>query len=209
MPSFCQFTFLLYQGFVFMSEEIIQLHDKRFKKFITRDEIQQAVQRLGAEIDNDYNGKEVVFVVALKGSVLFATDLMRATHLTSTVEFIRAQSYGAAMHSSGTVAVQHYTGLDIAEKHVVVLEDIVDTGLTVKEILKHLQEMQPASLKIATLFLKPDVCKGIVPTDYVGFEISPLFIVGYGLDYNEIGRNLPDVYVLHEPAESTNETAGA
>ncbi|MCU0426960.1 MAG: hypoxanthine phosphoribosyltransferase [Candidatus Kapabacteria bacterium] len=181
-----------------MNTEIIQLHDRQFKKFIAREQIQDAIKRLGTQITDDYNGNEVVFVVVLKGSVLFATDLIREVHLPCTLEFIRAESYGAEMHSSGSVKIAHYTGLDLTGKHVVVLEDIVDTGLTVKQILVHLQDMKPASLKIATLFLKPEVCKGAVETHYVGFEISPLFIVGYGLDYNEHGRNLADVYILHE-----------
>ncbi|TAE28950.1 MAG: hypoxanthine phosphoribosyltransferase [Candidatus Kapaibacterium sp.] len=176
--------------------EHIQLHDKRFKKFISKEEIDAVNKRLGEQMTNDYNGNEVVFVIVLKGSVLFATDVIRHVHLNCTLEFLRAESYGAEMHSSGKVKVAHYTGVDIRGKHVIVLEDIVDTGLTIKEILAHLETMQPASLKIATLFLKPEVCKGTVETHYVGFEISPLFIVGYGLDYNEIGRNLADVYVL-------------
>ncbi len=176
--------------------EHIQLHDKRFKKFISKEEIDAVNKRLGEQITKDYNGNEVVFVIVLKGSVLFATDVIRHVNLHCTLEFIRAESYGAEMHSSGKVKVAHYTGIDIRGKHVIVLEDIVDTGLTIKEILAHLETMQPASLKIATLFLKPEVCKGTVETHYVGFEISPLFIVGYGLDYNEIGRNLADVYIL-------------
>lgn len=181
-----------------MNTERIQLHDKHFTKFITREQIQEAVKRLGVQITQDYNANEVVFIVVLKGSVLFATDLIREVHLPCTLEFIRAESYGAAMHSSGSVKVAHYTGLDVSGKHVIILEDIVDTGLTIKQILVHLETMKPASLKIATLFLKPEVCKGTVETHYVGFEISPLFIVGYGLDYNELGRNLADVYILHD-----------
>lgn len=181
-----------------MSNDTIQLHDKHFKKFFTREQIHDAVKRLGSEITSDYNASEVVFVIVLKGSILFATDLIREVNLPCRLEFIRAESYGAEMHSSGSVKVAHYTGVDLAGKHVIVLEDIVDTGLTVKQILAHLQAMNPASLKIATLFLKPEVCKGTVETHYVGFEISPLFIVGYGLDYNELGRNLADVYILHE-----------
>ncbi|MCS6809057.1 MAG: hypoxanthine phosphoribosyltransferase [Bacteroidota bacterium] len=176
---------------------VIQLHDKQFKKLVTRDQIAHAVRRLAAQITQDYNGNEVVFVVVLKGSFLFAADLLREVTLPCTVEFIRAESYGALMHSSGTVSITHYTGQDLAGKHVVILEDIVDTGLTVRRIVTHLQNMNPMSLAIATLFFKPDVCRGTVEPKYVGFEISPLFIVGYGLDYNELGRNLADVYVLH------------
>jgi hypoxanthine phosphoribosyltransferase len=181
-----------------MANDIIQIHDKQFKKFISSEQISATASKLGKQITADYNGKEIVFVVVLKGSVLFATDLIRAVSAPCTLEFIRAESYGSGMHSSGTVTVAHYTGLDISGKDVIIVEDIVDTGLTVQKIIAHLEEMQPASLKVATLFLKPEVCKGSVETQYVGFEISPLFIVGYGLDYNELGRNLADVYVLHE-----------
>jgi hypoxanthine phosphoribosyltransferase len=182
-----------------MMSTIIHIHDKQFKKFISQEQIEVENKRLGEEITRDYNGKEVVFVIVLKGSVVFATDLIRNVDLNCTLEFIRAESYGAGLESSGKVNIAHFTGLDIRGKNVIVLEDIVDTGLTMKEILVHLEAMQPASLKIATLFLKPDICKGVVEVHYVGFEISPLFVVGYGLDYNEIGRNLGDVYVLNEP----------
>jgi len=189
-----------------MSERV-QLYDKRFKPLISHDRIQEAVKRLGAEISADYdrtngqtNDNPLVFVIVLKGSIVFATDLIRAVTVPCTVEFLKAESYHGGLQSSGKVHITTLGELNLAGKHVVVLEDIIDTGLTLKEILAYLQHLHPASIKIATLLLKPDICKDTVKADYVGFEISPLFVVGYGLDYDEIGRNLPDVYVLAEDA---------
>jgi hypoxanthine phosphoribosyltransferase len=181
-----------------MTNDSIRLHDKSFKKFITSAQISEATARLGNQITVDYNGKEIVFVVVLKGSTIFASDLVRAFTGSCTMEFLRAESYGSEMQSSGSVKIARFGSLDIRQKHVIIVEDIVDTGLTVQKIITYLLELEPASLRIATLFLKPDVCKGTVSPEYIGFEISPLFIVGYGLDYNEFGRNLPDVYLLQD-----------
>ncbi len=177
---------------------IVQLHDKRFKPLIPSTEIHAAVKRLGEKINADYNDKNIVFVIVLKGSMMFAADLIREIAVPCRLEFLKAESYGSGTHSSGAVKINALTSMNLSGKDVIILEDIVDTGLTLKKILEHLAELAPASVTIATLLLKPDVCKGTVKTEYVGFEISPLFVVGYGLDYDEIGRNLPDIYVLTE-----------
>jgi hypoxanthine phosphoribosyltransferase len=181
----------------------IRLHDKYFTPLLTADKIQEAVQRLGKQITADYQSttkdeNALVFVVVLKGSTIFASDLLRAVELPCHVEFLRAESYGHRITSSGTVQLTMTTALDVAGKDVILVEDIIDTGLTLRKLQRFLLELQPASLRIATLLLKPDICKDTIHADYVGFEISPLFVVGYGLDYNELGRNLPDIYVLSE-----------
>jgi hypoxanthine phosphoribosyltransferase len=178
--------------------DLIQLHDKRFKPLISRSQIHDAVVRLGKQISTDYNEKNLVFVIVLKGSILFAADLAREVTVPSRMEFLKAESYGHGMSSSGEVKLSLMTSMDIEGKDVIIVEDIIDTGLTLKEVAKHLASLKPASVSIATLLLKPEVCNGTVTAQYVGFEISPLFVVGYGLDYNELGRNLPDVYVLAE-----------
>jgi hypoxanthine phosphoribosyltransferase len=178
--------------------EIIQLHDKRFKPLISRRQIHEAVIRLGKQISTDYNEKNLVFVIVLKGSILFAADLIREVTVPSRMEFLKAESYGHGMTSSGNVQLSLTTGMDIEDKDVILVEDIIDTGLTLQEVMKYLSTYKPASVAIATLLLKPEICQGTVTAQYVGFEISPLFVVGYGLDYNELGRNLPDVYVLTE-----------
>jgi hypoxanthine phosphoribosyltransferase len=183
---------------VLPAENIIEIHGKQFKPLITRAEIQAAVERLGARISADYNGKNLVFVIVLKGSVVFGSDLVRAVTLPCQMEFLKAESYGHAMESSGAVKLNVITPLDVTGKDVIIVEDIIDTGLTLKEIQAFLKQKNPTSVRIATLLLKPDICKDTVHADYVGFEISPLFVVGYGLDYDEVGRNLPDVYVLTE-----------
>lgn len=179
-----------------MVDGIIQLHDKQFKPLINRKKIEQVIKKIAHQIQSDYNDKNPVFVIVLKGSVMFATDLIREITLPCTIEFLKAESYGAGLQSSGEVKINALTTLNLRAKDVIIIEDIIDTGLTLKKILRHLAELQPASIRIATLLLKPEINQGTVIPDYVGFEISPLFVVGYGLDYDELGRNLPDIYVL-------------
>lgn len=179
-----------------MADGSIQLHDKQFKPLIHHDEIRRAIKKIAEQIHKDYNDKNPVFVIVLKGSVIFAADLIRAITLPCTIEFLKAESYGAGLQSSGQVKINALATLNLKAKDVIIVEDIIDTGLTLKKILHHLGELQPASMRIATLLLKPEINQGAVIPDYVGFEISPLFVVGYGLDYDELGRNLPDIYVL-------------
>ncbi len=176
----------------------IQLHDKKFVPYISKEQIAHAVKKLAREIAD--NTKEpVVFVVVLKGSYIFAADLAKHYNKEAVFEFYRLKSYEG---TETTGKVEILIDIDtkfIKNKNVVVLEDIIDTGNTLEKILEELHKKQPASLKIATLFFKPDAYNKNYPIDFIGMKIPNKFIVGYGLDYDEIGRNLPEIYKLKEP----------
>ena len=176
----------------------IQLHDKTFEPYISKDKIAQAVTKLAEEIETYAGNDEIVFIVVLKGSFIFASDLAKAYSKDATFEFYRLKSYEGT-NSTGEVKIL----VDIAPelikgKKVIVLEDIVDTGNTLEFIIEKLQKKQPADLKIATLFYKPEAYKKSYTIDFIGMEIPNDFIVGYGLDYDELGRNLPEIYKLKQ-----------
>lgn len=171
----------------------MQIHGHIFEKFISSDEIESIVNRLATEINNDYSGKEVVVIVILKGAFVFAADIIRKMHLPCRVELLAAVSYGPLMISSGTVEFI-LPDYQIKNKHVLIIEDIIDTGLTLSSVTAALHKFSPASLEIVSLISKPSMRKIDIPVKYIGVEIPPVFIVGYGLDYDEHGRNLPDIY---------------
>jgi len=176
----------------------IQLHDKKFIPYIDKEKIKCAVKKLAEEIKNDAQNQPVVFIVVLKGSFVFAADLAKHYTGEATFEFYRLKSYEG---TGSTGEVKILVDIDpkfIKDKQVIVLEDIVDTGNTLEKIIEELQAKQPASLKIATLFFKPEAYTKDYPIDFVGMKIPNKFIVGYGLDYDELGRNLPEIYRLKE-----------
>ncbi len=176
----------------------IRLHDKKFVPYIKKEEIAHAVTKVVKEIENYAQNDEIVFVVILKGSFIFAADLAKQYNNDAVFEFYRLKSYEGTQ-TSGDVKVLVDIDADLIKgKKVVVLEDIVDTGNTLEKIIKELQQKQPEDLKIATLFYKPEAYKKSYPIDFVGMEIPNKFIVGYGLDYDELGRNLPEIYRLKE-----------
>jgi len=176
----------------------IQLHDKKFVPYLDKETIDGAVKKLAREIEKFAQNDSVVFIVVLKGSFIFAADLAKHYQKKATFEFYRLKSY----EGTGTTGeVKILVDIDrrfIEGKNVIVLEDIVDTGNTLEKIIEELQAKQPASLKIATLFYKPEAYKKDYPVDFIGMEIPNKFIVGYGLDYDELGRNLPEIYRLKE-----------
>ncbi|MCX7936167.1 MAG: hypoxanthine phosphoribosyltransferase [Chlorobi bacterium] len=179
------------------------LHDRRFRLFIERRTIAAAVERLASAIARDYSASSsVVAVVVLKGALLFAADLIRLLPFPVRVEFVRASSYGAGMTSSGSV---HVDGrLEGLEGHdILLIEDIADSGTTLGAIVAHLERSHPRSIAVATLLSKPSVHNNRIPLTYVGIEIEPVFVVGYGLDYNELGRNLPDIYCVVDDGKTS------
>ncbi|MCX7929891.1 MAG: hypoxanthine phosphoribosyltransferase [Chlorobi bacterium] len=176
-----------------LEQRRVTLHNRTFECFIERDEIARAVEKIAAQIERDYSGRQVVLVIVLKGALLFAADLVRMLRIPLRIEFVRASSYGAAMRSSGTVELDG-TLRSVQDCDVIVVEDIADSGTTLAALVAHLEQFSPRSIAVATLLSKPAVHGGRVPLDYVGIEIPPVFVVGYGLDYNELGRNLPDIY---------------
>lgn len=168
------------------------------KALISQEELQQRITDLGKQITRDYAGQELVLLGVLKGSFLFMADLARAIDLPVTTEFLGLSSYSGGTESSGEVKVTLDLAHPIADKHLLVVEDIVDTGLTLAYILRMLSTRNPRSLKLCCLLDKPEGRKVQIEADYVGFTIPKRFVVGYGLDYNEFYRNLPYIGVMDE-----------
>lgn len=166
------------------------------KILISQEELEAKVKELGERISSDYAGKELLIVGILKGAVIFCADLVRHISIPVTMEFMAVSSYGDATQSSGAVMILKDLEINIADKHVLIVEDIVDTGLTLNYLLENLKARHPLSVKVCTLLDKPERRKVDIPVDYKGFVIPDAFVVGYGLDYGEKYRHLPYVCVL-------------
>lgn len=171
------------------------VNDKEFHVLIENASIAERISSLAKQINTDYAGKDLVALVVLNGAFIFASDLIRKFTLEPEVSFVKLKSYHG---TSSSGRVQTLIGLmhDLKNKDVLIVEDIVDTGLTMKELVKMVEEQRPASVRICTLLVKEDVFRNKYPLDYVGFSIPNKFVVGYGLDYDEKGRHLPDIYQL-------------
>ena len=178
-----------------LDEEVLQLNDKTFEIFIPKEKIQSEISALAARLERDYAGKEVVFIAVLNGAFMFAADLMKYFRASCEITFVKVSSY-QGMHSSGRVDEVIGLTTSIKDKHVVIIEDIVDTGITMEKLFTLLSVEKPASLEIATLLFKPEAFKGTHTPTYIGFSIPNKFVVGYGLDYNELGRNTEHIYQL-------------
>ena len=163
---------------------------------ITEDQLRVRIAELGKELAKDYENKTPVFIGVLKGAVMFFADMTRATPIPCEYDFMAVSSYGAATISSGNIKLVKDISINIKGRHVVILEDILDTGHTLNFVIQHLLEMEPASLKICTLLDKPERRQAPISADYIGFTIPNKFVVGYGLDYNEVYRNIPYIGVL-------------
>jgi hypoxanthine phosphoribosyltransferase len=167
---------------------------------ITEQQINEKIRELGKQVSDDYPERgdrdDLVLVGVLKGAVMFMTDLARALTVPVQMEFMAVSSYGSATSSSGVVRILKDLDRDIAGRHVLIVEDIIDSGLTLSWLLKNLESRSPASLEVCTLLRKPDAVKVEVPVRYVGFEIPNEFVVGYGLDYAERYRDLPYIGTL-------------
>ncbi len=176
---------------------MLTIKDKTFVPFIGHDQIQSRIAELAAQINQEYNGKCPLLVVVLNGAFLFAADLMKNLTIECEITFIRVASYE---QTSSTGTVKQILGLkeSVANRHLILIEDIVDTGLTIANLHDQLLAQQPASLAIATLLFKPDALEKDVKLTYVGFDIENRFVLGYGLDYDGLGRNTKDILVLKE-----------
>ena len=161
----------------------------------TVEQIARRVREMGKEIERDYDGKDLVLLGVLKGSFLFISDLARAIDLPLSVDFIGLSSYGEATESSGVVKITSDVSKPIEKKHVLIVEDIVDTGLTMRYLLDNLATRHPESVKLCTLLHKPARARTKIPIDYLGFQIEDRFVVGYGLDAAEKYRNVPFIGV--------------
>ena len=170
------------------------------KPFIEGERLAARVRELGAEITRDYRGLELTVVAVLKGSIFFATDLCRAIDLPLTMEFLGVSSYLGGTETTGEVRITSDVTSPLAGRHVLVVEDIVDTGLTMRFLLDNLNARQPASLKLCSLLEKPARARTPVAIDYRGFVIDDVFVVGYGLDFEGKHRNLPFIGVMREHA---------
>ena len=179
------------------SSEIIHLHGRPFRRYLDRTSIADTVQRLAREIDHDYAGRDLLVCPVLTGSYIFAADLSRALQTQHEVRFVQYNSY-EGMSSTGTVSAKLPFDEHCRGRHVVIVEDIVESGLCMSVMLAALEQFQPASVSICTLFYKPNLFKYSFKIDYIGFTIPDDFIVGFGLDYNGLGRQYPDLYILDE-----------
>jgi adenylate kinase len=178
-------------------QNAITIHNKDFVPYIKQADILAAIQRLADDIKVDYKGKQPIFLIVLKGAFMFGTELLKAVDLTCQVQFIQLASY------DGTVSTGIINGLEtlpkgLEGKDVIVVDDIVDTGQTIEALVKALKKLNLKSLKIATLLLKPSVYEKNIAINYIGFEIPNTFVVGFGLDYDQLGRNLTYLYKLEE-----------
>lgn len=173
----------------------VSLHDKEFVLYLEEDKIQKAIEKMAKTLEKEYAGKDVVFVGVLNGCFRLIADLMKYIEFEAEVNFIKLSSYRGT-ESTGKISDLMSLNTDLRNKHVIVLEDIVDTGHTLDYLRDVLKEKELASLKVASLLFKPDAFMGRHKPDYVAFEIPNLFVVGYGLDYDGLGRNLNDIYQI-------------
>lgn len=172
------------------------MHDDIAKVLLDAETIQAKVRELGERLSRDYEGKNPVFICILKGAVIFTADLMRHISIPAKMDFMAISSYGGGVRTSGVVRILKDLDRSIEGEHVIIVEDIVDSGLTLTYLLDNLQSRQPASLKTCVLLDKPAQRQVPLKADYVGFEIPDEFVVGYGLDYAENYRHLPYIGVL-------------
>lgn len=174
---------------------IIKVHDKHFDTYLSEETIGKRIKELAAAINKDYAGQKPLFIAILNGSFMFAADLFKQLDIEAELCFIKLASY-KGMKSSGNVVTSIGLEDDLFGKDVIIVEDIVDTGKTLHNFLPKLEHQQPRSLKIATLLHKKEATTYPLTLDYIGFEIPDKFVVGYGLDYDGLGRNLKEIYQL-------------
>ena len=173
----------------------ISVHDKEFVPYLSSEEIEMQVQRVADEINKDYEGKKPLFVAILNGAFIFAADLFKKINVEAEICFIKLASY-KGIKSTGKVITAIGLDAELYGRDVIIVEDIVDTGKTLFQFLPQLEHHHPASLKIASLLHKPDACVHPIKIDYLGFTIPDKFVLGYGLDYDGLGRNIKEIYQL-------------
>ena len=173
----------------------IKVKDLEFSVSIPAEELDKATQKVADEINRDLKGKTPLFLVILNGAFMFAADLFKKINIECEVSFVKLSSY---VGTKTTSTVRELIGLDevLKDRYVVIVEDIIDTGITMENTIQKLKHLEAADVRIATLLFKPDAFQKDYPIDYIGMEIPNEFIVGYGLDYDGLARNLPDIYTL-------------
>ncbi|MGZ4049185.1 MAG: hypoxanthine phosphoribosyltransferase [Bacteroidia bacterium] len=174
---------------------VIKVHDKEFIPYLSANEIEEQVKRVASEINRDYEGKKPLFIAILNGAFIFAADLFKHITIEAEISFIKLASY-KGIKTSGNVLTAIGLDADLHKREVIIIEDIVDTGKTLFHFLPQLQHQNPTSLKIASLLHKPDALQHPLKIDYLGFNIPNKFVIGYGLDYDGLGRNIKEIYQL-------------
>lgn len=177
--------------------KIIQIKDKKFKKFISSDEIDLAITNVATQINQDYKNDTPVLLITLNGAILFGSDLLKKLTIDCTISCIKVSSY-AGIESSDNINCLIGLNEDLTDKRVIIIEDIVDTGNTYEHIVSELESQNVKDIRIATMTFKPEAYKKDLPVHYIGISIPRLFVVGRGLDYDGLGRNLNDIYQLAE-----------
>jgi hypoxanthine phosphoribosyltransferase len=175
----------------------IRIHDKEFEPYLGADLIAEKIRSVAEGINRDYKDKRPLFIAILNGAFMFAADLFKEISIEAEICFIKLASYKGTK-SSGHVITAIGLDIDLIGRHVIILEDIIDTGKTMNEFLPQLEHQQPASLKIAALLHKPAATVYPIVIDYLGFSVPDKFLLGYGLDYDGLGRNIPSIYKLVE-----------
>ncbi len=173
----------------------IEIKGKSFEKYIGSATIASVVESLAERINHDYKDKKPLFLIVLKGSIFFGSDLLRRINIDCEIDTIRARSYGDSMASSGIIRLDNLS-FSVESRHIIIIEDIVDTWLTIETMFRKLRNMKPASVEAVTFLSKPGQRKSDVKIKYIGLDIEPFFVIGYGLDYAEQGRHLPEIYRL-------------
>jgi hypoxanthine phosphoribosyltransferase len=176
----------------------IHVGSEVFVPFLSEEKIQNRITELGAQISEEYKDKLPIIIGILNGSFIFMADLVKSIPINCEIDFFKLSSYGESKISSGKVKMLKELNADIKDRHIIIVEDIVDSGLSIKYIEELIGESEPASMKVVTLLMKPQSLKYDVKIDYIGFEIPNKFVLGYGLDYAQKYRNLRSIYVLKD-----------
>jgi hypoxanthine phosphoribosyltransferase len=177
--------------------QVIRIKDKEFRVYIPQDEIYAAIARISSQLVEEYGEKDPLFLCVLNGAFMFCSDLMKQFSGAAEIGFIKAASY-EGMESTGKVTFHEAGKLNLKNRDIIVVEDIVDTGNTLVALHEHLKKSNPRSVKVCTLLFKKEAYQQSLPIDYVCFETENKFLLGYGLDYDGYGRNLPEVYILND-----------
>jgi hypoxanthine phosphoribosyltransferase len=178
--------------------DVVTINGEEFRVYLTHEEIQQRIKQLGSRISKDYKEKKPIFIGVLNGAYIFLADLMRYVNIPCEVDFLKLSSYGDEKVSSGQVHELKEIDADIHGRHIILVEDIIDTGLSMNYLADKMRQLNPASVTVVTLLHKKEATVHDVQIDYAGFKIPNLFVVGYGLDFAQEGRNLSQVYILHK-----------
>lgn len=179
-------------------KDIVQIGDLSFIKYVPASDIEDKVQEIADAIREDFHEKYPMFLVVMNGAFIFAADLIRKLDFPCELNFVRIKSYHGT-ESTGKIDIYMPPNIDLKDRHLIIVEDIIDTGNTMAAFIPELKKYEPASIRLASILVKPDALKHDITTDYPGLIIPNKFVVGYGLDYDGMGRNLKDLYQLHQP----------